>query len=180
MSFTDREERPLDAEEEALYEVARDAAQHVLETGAATLDVTWMRISDGPWWPGFDLRPRNPDALALAISIGGGDWIDTTLNVDGHSLNFELWAKTFEGRLAQIRERILAAIEGRVELKLERKSWLLFSSWVLVATFFVGSGPDKTSRTPAPPREYRDLFPTQPGDEASGLLGPRRFAAYLA
>ena len=172
-------DRPLEAEELALYSVVREAAQAVLASGAATLEVTWLRSPHGaPYWPTFELHPRNPDALPIAVSPGGGDWIDTMLNLEEDGLNFELWAKTFDERLEQTRERIQAVIEGRVELKLQRQRWLVFRSWTIVATFHVAGGPDETSRSPAPPDEYRHLFPERPGDEAAGLLGPRRFAPY--
>lgn len=179
VNISTEQERPLDADEMALYEVVQDVARDVLESGDATLAVSWRQLApNAPRWPDFDLQPRNPDSLPITISPGSGDWIDTTLNVDGDELNFELWAKTFEERLAQVRERIQAVIEGRVELKLQRHRWLLFRSWTLVATFEVTGGADETSRGPASPAENRHLFPEQPGAEAAGLLGPRRFAPY--
>jgi hypothetical protein len=171
------DERPLEPEEQALYDAVRGAAASVLDAGAAMLRVEWQRWQEGSSWPTFQLEPTNPDALALGVSLGGGDWIDTTLNVDGQALNFELWAPTFDERLAKLSERIKAVIDGKVELSLRRHGQLL-RRWSLAATFEGPSCKDETSRTPADPREYRRLFPSEGDNERADLLGPRRFAAY--
>jgi hypothetical protein len=171
------DERPLEPEEQALFEAVRDTAASVLDAGAATLRVEWQRWQEGSSWPTFQLEPVNPKALALGVSLGGGDWIDTALNVDGQALNFELWAPTFDERLAKLSERIEAVIDGRVELSLRRHGQVT-RLWSLAATFEGSSRRDETSRTPADPREYQRLFPTEGDKERADLLGPRRFAPY--
>jgi len=178
MRYAEAEERPFESDEQALYEVVCDAARHAVDHGAATVAVTWHRWGEGPPWPTFELHPRNPGALPIAVSVGGGEWIDTTLIVDGDELSFELWAATLDERLARIRDRIDAVVDGRVDLRLRRHGWFLFRAWALVATFHLSSGSDETSRTPSGPGEYRHLFAARPRDETSGLLGPRQFARY--
>jgi len=176
MSYSEGQERPLEADEQELLELLRAEAREVLEAGAATFEVTWHRFGDNLSWPQFELRPRRSECLGLALAGGSGDWIDTTLIVDGEeAANFELWQPTGEELLAAARERIRAVIGGRAELKLTRH-WRV---WTIVATFEVPGSPDKTSRGPCKPPEYRRLFPVQPGDESSGLLGPRRFPPYM-
>ncbi len=180
MRSSEGTERSLEAEEQALYDVVLKVAGDALEAGVATLGMSWYRFGEQPSWPIFELRPPNRDALPIAVSVGGGDWIDTGHDVDGTELNFELWAATPEQRLRRTGEWIEAAIAGRVQLELRRSRWLWLSSWTIVVTFDLAGGPDVTSRSPAPPSEYGHLFPRRHGDEASGLLGPRRFAEYAS
>jgi hypothetical protein len=178
VSSIEAEERSFEADEEALYAALRDGGRDVLKAGAATLAVTWRRLADGPSWPTFELRPRNPDALPIGVSLGG-DWIETSLYVDGTELTFELWAETAEERLREIQQRIEAVVAGRVEVELRQSGGRLLRTWALRARFYLSNEPDETSRAPAGLRDYRHLFPPQPGDEASGLLGPRRFSPYI-
>ncbi len=175
MSYSKGQERPLQADEQELLELLRAEAREVLEAGAATLEVTWHRVGDNPSWPQFELRPRRSECLGLALAGGGGDWIDMTLIVDGEvAASFELWQTSREELLAA-RELIRAVIGGRAELKLTRH-WRV---WTIVATFELPGRPVKASRGPCKPAQYRRLFPVQPGDESSGLLGPRRFPPYM-
>lgn len=172
-------QRPLDAGEQALYDTVREAARGFLSTGAARLEVAWQRGHGEQRWPTFELRPRNPDALPLAVALGN-DWIDTALSVDGEVLNFELWAPTPSERLARLRERITAVLEGRVDLRLRRERWCFLRAWAIVATFYLAAGPDETSRTPHGPDEMGHLFHRTAGDEEAGLIGPRSFPGYAS
>ena len=179
MTLREGTERPLEAEEQALYEVVETTGSAVVARGAATLGVKWFRFPDQASRPMFELRPSRPDALPIAVSLGD-DWIDATLDIDGEQLNFELSAETYEERLRRTRERIEAVIDGRVEVELRQSRGRFFRTWGVVARFHVAGGPDETSRSPCRPNDYGHLFSRRPGDEASGLLGPRRFAPYQA
>jgi hypothetical protein len=168
-----------------VYDAVQEAARGVLETDAATLAVRWCRWGDAASFPEFELRPRRRDALPVSLSTAGMTYFDLAVYLDAVTTSFELWAETEEERLSLTREVVEAVIAGRVEVALERQElrplifkWRASSfGWNIVATFHLASGPHRWSRFPTNPQEW-DALADWPSDEASGVIGPRRFAAY--
>ena len=186
MGFSEGTARPLQPEEQALYDAVQEAARGELETDAATLAVRWCRWRDAPSFPEFELRPRRRDALPISLSPAATTYFDLTLYLDAETTSFELWAETEKERLSLTREVVEAVVAGRVEVALLRREFrpLIFRwrgstfGWDIVATFHLASGPHRWSRFPTNPQDWGDAFAGWPGDEVSGVIGPRRFAAY--
>ena len=74
-------------------------------------------------------------------------------------------------------------IEGRLEMILQRspRHRLLVRNpgWRKVARFLVSPEPIDASRGPVRVEEFKGLFPDASRDENGGVIGPRRFAAYV-
>ena len=187
MGFSEGTARRLRPEEQALYDAVQEAARTVLETGAATLAVRWYRWKDAPSFPKFELRPRRRDALPISLLPTAPTEFDLALYLDAKTTSFEFWAKTEEEQLSLAREVVEAVVAGRVEVALRRQELrpLIFRwrastfGWSIVATFHLASGPRTSSRSPTNPQEWGDAFAGWPGDEVSGVIGPRRFAMYV-
>jgi hypothetical protein len=185
VGFSEGTARPLQPEEQALYDAVQEAARGVLETDAATLTVRWYRWEDAPSFPEFVLRPRRRDALPISLSTTGMTYFDLTLYLDAETTSNELWAETEQERLSLTREVVEAVVAGRVEVALRRRERpLIFRwrastvGWGIVMTFHLAGGPRSWSRSPTSPQEWGDAFAGWPNDEVTGVVGPRRFAAY--
>lgn len=186
MGFSEGTARPLQPEEQALYDAVQEAARGALETDAATLAVRWYRWEVAPSFPQFELRPHRRDALPISLSSTGMTYFDLTLYLDTETTSNELWAETEEERLSLTREVVEAVVAGRVEVALRRRELqpLIFRwrastyGWDIVITFHLASGPRNWSRSPTNPQEWGNAFAGWPNDEVTGVIGPRRFAAY--
>ena len=93
MGFSEGTARPLQQEEQALYDAVQEAAHGVLETDAAALAVRWYRWKDAPSFPDFELRPRRGDALPVSVSPIAPTYFDVTLYLDAETTSFELWPR---------------------------------------------------------------------------------------
>jgi hypothetical protein len=152
-------DRPLDAFEQSILDVIREVAGGVLDDSRAELDVSFQEA-----WTNFELRPSNPRACPVIVSVNREGHPPLPLALGKDQRLYELWADdSDEGLLRELRLCLKPILEGGYEEEWRQVRRRRRSSTQFVGTLHTDEGPIQFMHE---------------GREPERLQKRRRYAAY--